>query len=80
MIQKPASSSFVSTKGPSVTIASSPQLSITVALLGDARPPAKTHSHQQHDPQRFLDHAGHLVPAVSTVACPSRRSTLPTDS
>jgi len=42
MIQKPARYSFDSTKGPSVTIASSPRLSMTVAELGDPRPPAKT--------------------------------------
>jgi hypothetical protein len=29
-------------KGPSVTIASPPRLSMTVAVLGEARPPAKT--------------------------------------
>src|SRR6266536_1117556 len=42
MIQKPARYSFDSRKGPSVNIASSPRLSMTVAELGDARPPAKT--------------------------------------
>src|SRR3954447_22907924 len=42
MIQKPARYSFDSRKGPSVNIASSPRLSMTVAVLGDARPPAKT--------------------------------------
>src|SRR5215472_12035508 len=41
-IQKPARYSFDSTKGPSVNIASSPRLSMTVAELGAARPPAKT--------------------------------------
>src|SRR6266516_912908 len=35
--------SFDSRKGPSVNIASSPRLSMTVAELGAARPPAKTH-------------------------------------
>ena len=43
MIQKPARYSFDSRKGPSVNIASPPRLSMTVAVLGDARPPAKTH-------------------------------------
>src|SRR4029077_19422581 len=42
MIQKPARYSFDSRKGPSVNIAFSPRLSITVAVLGDPRPPAKT--------------------------------------
>src|SRR6185312_9041378 len=42
MIQKPARYSFDSRKGPSVNIASSPRLSMTVAELGAARPPAKT--------------------------------------
>src|SRR5664280_202288 len=42
MIQKPARYSFDSRKGPSVTIASPPRLSMTVAVLGDPRPPAKT--------------------------------------
>src|SRR5262249_7872751 len=42
MTQKPARCSFDSRKGPSVKIASSPRLSITVAELGAARPPAKT--------------------------------------
>src|SRR5580693_8866862 len=42
MIQKPAICSFDSRKGPSVNIASSPRLSMTVAVLGAARPPAKT--------------------------------------
>src|SRR5207344_732807 len=42
MIQKPARYSFDSRKGPSVSIASSPRLSMTVAELGAARPPAKT--------------------------------------
>ena len=42
MIQKPARYSFVSTKGPSVTIAAPPRLSITVAVLGELIPPAKT--------------------------------------
>ena len=42
MIQKPARYSFDSRKGPSVNIASSPRLSMTVAELGDPRPPAKT--------------------------------------
>src|SRR6266536_4411616 len=41
-IQKPARYSFVSAKGPSVSIGSSPRLSMTVAVLGAARPPAKT--------------------------------------
>jgi hypothetical protein len=42
MIQKPARYSFDSRKGPSVNIASSPRLSMTVAELGAPRPPAKT--------------------------------------
>ena len=42
MIQKPARYSFDSRKGPSVNIASWPRLSMTVAELGAARPPAKT--------------------------------------
>src|SRR5262249_55316712 len=42
MIQKPARYSFDSRKGPSVNSASPPRLSMTVAVLGDARPPAKT--------------------------------------
>src|SRR5205085_11228425 len=42
MTQKPARYSFVSRKGPSVNIASSPRLSMTVAEMGDPRPPAKT--------------------------------------
>lgn len=42
MIQRPATCSFVSTKGPSLNIASLPRLSMTVAVLVDARPPAKT--------------------------------------
>jgi hypothetical protein len=42
MIHKPARYSFDSRKGPSVNIASSPRLSMTVAEPGAARPPAKT--------------------------------------
>src|SRR5829696_8706131 len=42
MIQKPAMYSFVSRKGPSVNSASPPRLSMTVAVLGELRPPAKT--------------------------------------
>src|SRR4029453_14946399 len=42
MIQKPAMYSFVSRKGPAVNNAPPPRLSLTVAALGDARPPAKT--------------------------------------
>jgi hypothetical protein len=42
MIQKPERCSFVSRNGPSVTIAAPFRLSITVAVLGDASPPAKT--------------------------------------
>src|SRR2546430_6108259 len=42
MIQKPARYSFDSRKGPSVNSASSPRLSMTVAELGDPRPPANT--------------------------------------
>src|SRR5579872_2362005 len=42
IIQKPIRYSFDSRKGPSVTIASAPRLSMTVAELGAARPPAKT--------------------------------------
>src|SRR5215212_9193155 len=42
MIQNPAMYSFVSRKGPSVNNASPPRLSMTVAELGDASPPAKT--------------------------------------
>src|SRR5262249_24687183 len=42
MIQKPARYSFDSRKGPSVNIVSPLRLSMTVAVLGDARPPAKT--------------------------------------
>src|SRR4030095_11023190 len=42
IIQKPARYSFVSRKGPSVNNASPPRLSMTVAELGDASPPAKT--------------------------------------
>src|SRR4029434_1736488 len=42
MIQKPAMYSFGSRKAPSVNNASPPRLSMTVAVLGDASPPAKT--------------------------------------
>src|SRR5919205_2913532 len=42
MTQKPATYSLDSRKGPSVTIASPPRLSMTVAVSGEARPPAKT--------------------------------------
>src|SRR5262249_4411821 len=42
MIQKPARCSFDSTKGPSVNNASPLRLSMTVAVSGAARPPAKT--------------------------------------
>src|SRR6266542_895005 len=42
MIQKPARYSFDSRKGPSVNNASPPRLSMTVAVLGELSPPAKT--------------------------------------
>src|SRR5664279_6259920 len=42
MIQKPARYSFDSRKGLSVSTGSSRRLSMTVAVLGDPRPPAKT--------------------------------------
>src|ERR1700744_2477971 len=42
MIQKPARCPFDPTKGPWVTIAPPPRLSMTVAVLGAPRPPAKT--------------------------------------
>src|SRR5580692_8808270 len=42
MIQKPTRYSFDSRNGPSVNIASSPRLSMTVAELGAARPAPKT--------------------------------------
>src|SRR5262249_11082532 len=42
MIQKPARYSFDSTKGPSLNTASPSRLSMTVAVLGDPRPAAKT--------------------------------------
>src|ERR1700729_1834863 len=41
-IQRPPRSSFDSTKAPSVNSAPPPRLSITVAVPGAARPPAKT--------------------------------------
>src|ERR1700685_1308179 len=42
MIHKPPRYSFDSTKGPSVTTAPAPRLSMTVALPGTPRPPPKT--------------------------------------
>src|SRR5580704_9591001 len=42
IIHRPPRYSFDSTKGPSVNSASPPRLSITVAVPGAARPPAKT--------------------------------------
>src|SRR5512143_1265591 len=42
MTQKPMRYSFDSTKGPSLKTASPPRLSMTVAVLGEPRPPAKT--------------------------------------
>src|SRR6202044_446706 len=42
MIHRPARCSFDSRKGPSVNTAAGPRLSMTVAELGDSRPPAKT--------------------------------------
>src|SRR6476659_4937186 len=42
MIQKPAMCSFDSRNGPSVKTASPARLSMTVAVFGDPRPPAKT--------------------------------------
>jgi len=43
MTQNPARYSFDSTKGPSVKIASPQRSSMTVAVVGTPRPPAKKH-------------------------------------